>query len=83
MKKPFKFKENKRTDPNGRWNGQRAEGAAFAVAAAFRARGEAGQVVSEDGIRDLLADLGHLCDREGLDFVKIVATATKDWRAER
>ena len=45
--------------------------------------GEHGQIVSEDSIRDLLADLGHLCDREGLNFAAVIDTAKKDWRSER
>lgn len=81
-KQKFKFDPAKRDDPDGPTNGQRAERAAGAVVYACGARGEHPDI-GEDGIRDLLADLGHLCDREGLDFVKITATATKDWRAER
>lgn len=81
-KQKFKFDPAKRDDPDGPTNGHRAEQAEMGVEAANRHRGEPVQI-DEDGIRDLLADLGHLCDREGLDFVKIVATATKDWRAER
>lgn len=84
-KQKFKFDPAKRDpiDPSTtRTNGQRAIDAEEAVQVACRARGETG-TPDEDSVRDLLADLGHLCDREGLDFVKIVATATKDWRAER
>lgn len=81
--KAFKFREGKRSNiPDGLTNGKRAEQAEFAVEAASRARGEA-VTIDEDGIRDLLADLGHLCDRERLDFPGIVNTAEKDWRSER
>jgi len=79
----FKFKENKRNIPDGLWNGKRAEQAESAVEAACNARGETGQHANEDTIRDLLADLGHLCDKRGLNFVTIINTAKKDWRAER
>ena len=82
MRKKFAFDETKHNIPDGLTNGRRAEQAEMGVEAANRHRGEPVRI-DEDGIRDLLADLGHLCDREGLDFVKIVATATKDWRAER
>ena len=83
MRKPFKFDATKRDFPgDGSNNGQRAEVAAAAVETANRARHEA-VTIDEDGIRDLLADLGHLCDREGFDFVKLFETAKKDWRAER
>lgn len=82
MRKLFKFDATKRDFADGSSNGQRAEVAAAAVEAASRARHEA-VTIDEDGIRDLLADLGHLCDREGLDFPGIINTAKKDWRAER
>jgi hypothetical protein len=83
VKTTFKFDENKRDVPDGLTNGVRAEQAECGVLAASDARGESGQEVCEDAIRDLLSDLGHLCDREGLDFVKLVETAKKDWRIER
>ena len=84
MRKPFKFDATKRDFPgDGSNNGQRAEVAAVAVEAASRARHDEAVTIDEDGIRDLLADLGHLCDREGIDFPAIINTAKKDWRAER
>ena len=88
MKRAFKFDENKRDGlpdglPDGPTNGARAEQAECGVLAASEARGEGGQELCEDAIRDLLADLGHLCDREGWSFPAIINTAKKDWRAER
>jgi len=83
MEKRFTYDPDKCTFNGGRTNEQRAAGAEDGVQAAHQARGEYGQIISEDGIRDLLADLGHLCDREGLDFVKIISAAKKDWRSER
>jgi hypothetical protein len=32
---------------------------------------------------DLLADLGHLCDQEGIDFQHLVDIALVHWRTER
>jgi hypothetical protein len=32
---------------------------------------------------DLLADLGHLCDQEGIEFQVLVDIALVHWRAER
>jgi hypothetical protein len=32
---------------------------------------------------DLLADLGHLCDQEGIDFQGLVDISLVHWRAER
>ena len=84
-KMKFKFDHDKRDpdDPSTtRTNGQRAIDAEEAVQVACRARGETG-TPDEDSVRDLLADLGHLCDREGFDFAGLIETAKRDWRAER
>jgi hypothetical protein len=34
-------------------------------------------------VRDMIADLGHWCDREGFDFTGAVIAALRNWRAER
>ena len=83
MKKLFTYDPDKCTFGGGRTNEQRAAGAQDGVQAAHQARGEYGQVTSEDGIRDLLADLGHLCDREGYDYKSLLDLTWDDWRAER
>ena len=83
MRKPkFTFDPEKRDFSDGRSNGERALDAEEAVQVACIARGEQG-TPDEDAARDLIADLAHLCDREGWNFVKIVATAKRDWRLER
>ena len=82
----FRFDPDKKdpTDPSTTMtNGRRAQNAEEAVLTACLARGEADNTPGEDSVRDLLADLGHLCDREGWDFRALVRTALKDWRAER
>ena len=38
---------------------------------------------TRQAIQDLVCDIGHLCDREGLDFQKIIVTAVGWWNAER
>jgi len=83
-KKGFQFKPDKcdEDQPEGPSNGQRAANAEFGVEAACRSRGERADI-GEDGIRDLMADLCHLCDREGLNPVKLFNTAKRDWLAER
>ena len=81
-KRKFKFDENKRDVPGDKANGQRAEQAEYATAAANRTRGESDRL-DEDAVRDLLADLGHLCDREGYDYKSLLDLAWDDWRAER
>ncbi len=34
-------------------------------------------------IKDLLVDLGHLADAEGLDYVELVKKAINSWQVER
>ncbi len=36
-----------------------------------------------EAIADLLCDLGHLCDRQGLDFNAVAARAIGIWRIEQ
>ena len=83
-KKGFRFNPEKcdEDQPEGPSNGHRAENAEFGVRAACLSRGEHPSV-DEDSIRDLMADLCHLCDREGLDPVKLFNAAKRDWLAER
>ena len=78
----FKFDPAKCECGTGCNNGQRAGNAEFGVEAASRSRGETVHI-DEDSIRDLIADLGHLCDREGLTFGEIIKLAKNDWEAER
>lgn len=37
----------------------------------------------EFNIADVIADIGHLCDREGHDFRAVLRAATTHWEAER
>ncbi len=69
-------------DEGGRTNEQRANDAAEAVTAYAAALDTVPQPY-EDATRDLIADLGHWCDREGLDFTGSVIAALRDWRSER
>ena len=64
-------------------NGTRAEYAEAGIHAFLDATGERFDNVDTDAISDLVADLGHLCDREGLDFLPLVETATMNWETER
>lgn len=83
--KSFKFRPDRR-DPDDptttRTNAMRANAAAGAVWGACYINREK-QRIDEDTISNLLADLAHLCDREGLDYTTLVNTATGNWRAER
>ncbi len=38
---------------------------------------------TRQAIQDLICDIGHLCDREGLDFQQVVVIAVGWWHAER
>lgn len=69
-------------DPLEPRNGQRAEAAACAVKARSDFYGECNKL-DEDGIRDLLTDLLHLCDREKVSVRKVLGLARRGWQAER
>lgn len=81
----FKFRPDRR-DPDDptttRTNEMRANTAAGAVEAACSINREKSRI-DEDTISDLLADLAHLCDREGLDYTTLANRANVNWRAER
>jgi len=70
-------------DEGGRTNEQRANDAGEAVTAYASTPGNGIMYLDADTVRDLIADLGHLCDREGLDFTGSVIAALRNWRAER
>ena len=57
------------------------------AASAEQAVAKFAEVVNADdtrqAIQDLVCDIGHMCDREGLDFQKIIVTAVGWWNAER
>ena len=63
-------------------NGTRADWAAAGVAGFLEATGEPGGA-DDDSIRDLVADLLHLCDREGVDARYVIDQSVKDWEYER
>ena len=78
----FVFKSGPSDDPNEPSNDQRADWAMSGIHGFLEATGEGGGVC-EDSIRDLLADVLHLADREGLETRRILDTAIADWTAER
>lgn len=57
------------------------------AASAEKAVSRFAQIVYADdtrqAIQDLVCDIGHLCDCEGLDFQKIIVIAVGWWHAER
>lgn len=67
------------TEPN---NGQRAERAEKALRAFLKATKESFHI-TEDEVCDLMTDLLHLCDREGVDAQLVSDRAARNWRAER
>ena len=61
-------------------NFQRAHWASVAIAA-FRL--EVGTDDDESSIHDLIADLGHYCSHNELDFIRVTADAISCWAVER
>jgi len=45
--------------------------------------GKTGSGFGDEGVHDLIADLGHFAERHGIDFVDCVARAIGCWHAER
>jgi hypothetical protein len=70
------------TEGSTRCNADRAETAHVSVEAANATRGEMTKLC-EDSITDLMADLMHLADREGMNPEELTSFATMNWRAER
>jgi len=85
--KRFRFRPNKDIDGNGNTNDIRADrgleaAQIYAMAAGYR-RIDAVKYGLEAVIQDLVCDLGHLCDREGLDIEAIAANGIGCWKEER
>lgn len=78
--KKFKFKENHQAQESAHANGEYAD---FALAAIDAYNGTDRADCIEGNAGDLIAALGHLCDREGLDFEAILDTGKMHWLHER
>ena len=79
----FKFKPRKRGTPGSLLNnGQRAKGAAVAVKAYCTHHSEQ-EHDKLSNVSDIIADLGHFCDREGVDFHEALRIGQRDWNLER
>lgn len=65
-----------------RMHRHRGEKAAVGVEA-FAEKAELSCAESELQITFLICDLGHLCQREGLDFVDIARRAVSFWKIEQ
>ena len=76
------FDPDRRSDPDEPSNGERANHARKALDAFLRSTGEARRV-DEEAVRDLIADLLHLCDREGLSGRAALLGARSNWLLER
>lgn len=76
------FDPNKDIDGCGTVNETRALTAAAGVEAACRFRNDE-PIVDADSVQDLLADIGHLCDQEGLGFEALIDWAKRRWQEER
>ena len=80
--KKFRFRADHSVDGDGPTNGECAAWAEAGVRAFLKASGET-EAVDEDSIRDLMADLLHLCAREGVDAQAAVDWALRRWEEER
>ena len=80
-KKKFEFDPDKLHD-DGPTNGTVANWALAGLDGFLKATGESAGTY-EDAVRDLMADLLHFCDREGIDGVLAMKRAKHDWRMER
>lgn len=80
--KKHTFKPNKKFDREGPSNETRAGWGEVGLMGFLCATGEP-QTTGEDEISDLIADLAHLCDRDGMDFEALVTRARMNWQAER
>ena len=81
--KKFKFRAAYACDGKGcPTNGKRARWAEAGVRGFLKATKEP-EIVEEDAIGDLITDLLHLCDREGVDGAELVGRAVRNWEAER
>jgi hypothetical protein len=84
--KAFRFNALKRTGADGIKteinNEDRANNATDAVTTSCRTRGDP-ETCDLDAITDLLANIAHLCDRDGHDFNKAIKTAKLNWKMER
>jgi hypothetical protein len=77
----FKFKPDKH-EPGCSSNGTRAENAERTMCAEGCAYDLSNDTL-EAGIGDLMADLLHLCDREGIDGEAMLKRVEMNWQAER
>lgn len=83
MNKKFKFRPRKSIDgPGGATNGTRAEWAEEALAV-FREDKYPERDDHEAPIMDLISDLLHLADREGLDGEALLEAGRGMWQDER
>jgi len=77
--------EDKGPGPLGYTGPKNADRADWAAAAVLKFATVTGMIENEDAettIGDLLADLMHLCDREGVDFHTCVARASDHYEEE-
>ena len=82
--KPFRFRPRRDCDKNGNTNAARAERAALTLqtyceAAGFRSQDE----FDPSALQDLICDLAHLADRDGLDIADAVEYGIYCYMEER
>lgn len=84
MSEKFEFRADHAVDGDGcPTNGTRAEWAEAGLCGFLAATGEADAGDNSDSIGDLIADLLHLCDRDGGDAEATLTRARANWEYER
>ncbi|MEI7732677.1 MAG: hypothetical protein WCO56_24105 [Verrucomicrobiota bacterium] len=78
----FKFKPGK-TVSSDYTNGERASVAVESLMVHPDAPGSLANGDYETPLVDTLANLFHLCDREGISVESVLASATRHWQSER
>lgn len=84
MARKFKFRPRKSIDgPHGVKNGERADWAEQSLSIFRQTCGYPPGDDNECPIKDLIADLLHLADREGLDGERLLESGRGMWEEER
>lgn len=71
------------TNHDGPNNDDRAEWADEALGVFCARTGLDLEVEPDDAVSDLICNVGHFCDRSGLNFVSLVSRALSVWEVEK
>lgn len=77
----FRFDAERKVD--GNTNDRRANRAEAAICEYVHSLRDASDIRDESTVSDMICDLRHFCDREGIDFEAALKSANMNWEAER